>query len=75
MKTVHPEGVEDMQADLKKMRVILNQMRTNLAFVQNTQTPLKHQFELETDMWQLLLDQMERRVAAMGPEAGGKSSK
>ena len=47
------------------MRVILNQMRTNLAFVDTTQSPLKHQFELETDMWQVMLDQMDRRIAAM----------
>jgi TolA-binding protein len=47
--------------DLQKMRAILNQMRTNLAFVGSTTTPLNHQFQLEIDMWQALLDQMERR--------------
>jgi len=61
----HPDQLQAMQADAKKMRVILNQMRTNLAFVQNTQTPLKHQFELEVDMWQTLLDQMDRRIQEM----------
>jgi hypothetical protein len=49
--------------DLQKMRVILNQMRTNLAFVGNSTTPLNHQFELDIEMWQMLIDQMERRVA------------
>jgi hypothetical protein len=72
---VHPEQWEAMQTDAKKMRVILNQMRTNLAFVQDTQTPLKHQFELEIDMWQVLLDQMDRRIAEMGYAVGAKSSK
>ena len=59
------DEISAMRSDLQKMRVLLNQMQTNLAFVQNTTTPLKHQFELEIDMWQLLLDQMERRVANM----------
>ena len=59
-----------MQADAKKMRVILNQMQTNLAFVQNTQTPLKHQFELEVEMWQTLLDQMDRRIQQMQQRNG-----
>jgi hypothetical protein len=69
---VHPEQWEAMQTDAKKMRVILNQMRTNLAFVQDTQTPLKHQFELEIDMWQVLLDQMDRRIAEMEHGAAGR---
>lgn len=51
-----------MKDDLQKMQVILNQMRTNLAFVGSTTTPLNHQFELEIGMWQLLIDQMKRRV-------------
>jgi hypothetical protein len=52
------------KADIARMRVVLNQMRTNLAFVTTTANPLKHQFELEIDMWQALLDQMQRRVDA-----------
>ena len=58
------EADSDQQAnrqDLQKMRAILNQMRTNLGFVGSTTTPLNHQFQLEIDMWQALLDQMERR--------------
>ncbi len=54
-----------MKADVGKMNVLLNQMRTNLAFVQTTQTPMKHQFELEIDMWQTLLAQMNRRIDRM----------
>ncbi|PYX93803.1 MAG: hypothetical protein DMG71_14050 [Acidobacteria bacterium] len=62
------DEVAAMRSDLQKMRGLLHQMQTNLAFVQNTTTPLKHQFELEIDMWQVLLNQMERRVASMeGP--------
>lgn len=54
----------DVESDLRQMRSILYQMRTNLAFVQTTQSPLKHQFELEVDMWQALLDHMERNLRA-----------
>lgn len=54
--------VETTRADLEKMQLILNQMRTNLGFVGNTTTPLNHQFELEIDMWQTLLDQMQHRI-------------
>jgi hypothetical protein len=64
--------LQAMKSDVQRMRVILNQMRTNLAFVDNTQSPLKHQFELETDMWQIALDQIDRRIAAM---EGGHQNK
>jgi hypothetical protein len=57
--------VQAMKSDVQRMRVMLNQLRTNLAFVDTTQSPLKHQFELEADMWQMTLDQMDRRIAAM----------
>jgi len=65
-QTTKPDSeLQAMKSDVQRMRVILNQMRTNLAFVDNTQSPLKHQFELETDMWQVALDQMDRRIAAI----------
>jgi hypothetical protein len=59
------DDMEQMRADLERLKVLLNQMRTNLAFVQTTQTPLKHQFELETDAWQVIVEQMERRLKRM----------
>jgi hypothetical protein len=77
-RDAHPANADQfdaMQADAKKMRVILNQMRTNLAFVQNTQTPLKHQFELEIEMWQTQLDQMDRRIQQMQHRDDGTPSK
>ena len=58
--------VETMRADSMKMHVILNQMQSNLAFVTNTNDPLKHQFELDVEMWQMLLNQMDRRIEEMG---------
>jgi len=59
------DDMEQMRADLERLKVLLNQMRTNLAFVQTSQTPLKHQFELETDAWQVIVEQMERRLKQM----------
>jgi hypothetical protein len=53
-----------MRDDLKKMRALVHQMETNLAFVDTTQSPLKHQFQLDIDMWNVLIDQMERRAQA-----------
>jgi hypothetical protein len=57
---------EDLQAlreDLTRMKALVQQMQSNLAFVDTTQSPLKHQFQLEIDMWQTLITQMERRLA------------
>jgi len=62
--------VQALKADAQRMRVILNQMRTNLAFVDTTQSPLKHQFELEADLWQVTLEQMDRRIAALESSQG-----
>jgi TolA-binding protein len=50
-----------LRDDIRKMRTLVRQMETNLAFVDTTQTPLKHQFQLDIDMWNILIDQMERR--------------
>ena len=47
--------------DIRKMRALVAQMQSNLAFVDNTQSPLKHQFQLDIDMWNVLINQMERR--------------
>lgn len=57
--------VAELASDLQRMRVLLNQMRMNLGFVQNTTTPLKHQFELEVDMWEIVINRMERRLERM----------
>jgi hypothetical protein len=43
------------------MRALVAQMQSNLAFVDSTQSPLKHQFQLDIDMWNTLINQMERR--------------
>src|SRR3954471_9040218 len=58
-------AAEDASAtrdELQKMKALVQQMQTNLAFVTSTQGPLKHQFELEIEMWQLEIVRMERRL-------------
>jgi hypothetical protein len=57
--------LEQTRADLQRLKVLVNQMRNNLAFVQTSQTPLKHQFELEADAWQVIVEQMNRRLKQM----------
>jgi hypothetical protein len=56
--------VQELRKELEKMRAIVQQMEANLAFVDTTQSPLKHQFQLEIDMWKVVIGQMERRLDA-----------
>ena len=59
----------DLQAvrnDLERMKALVQQMESNLAFVDTTQSPLKHQFQLEIDMWKTLIGEMERKINAAG---------
>lgn len=51
-----------MRDDIKRMRALVGQMQSNLAFVDSTQSPLKHQFQLDIDLWNVLINQMERRA-------------
>ena len=54
-----------MKDDLAKMRVLVTQLQNNLGLTTNSTTPLYHQFDLEIQMWQLLLAQMDRRLQRM----------
>jgi hypothetical protein len=66
-----PQASEDqndlaaLKTDVAKMRVIVTQMQNNLGLTTNSTTPLYHQFELDINMWQLLIAQTERRVKHM----------
>jgi len=51
-----------MKQDLQRLRSLLSQMQTNLGYVSTTTQPLRHQFELENEMWLTLINQMERRI-------------
>lgn len=70
--SVDQQEIQALTNDIARMRSLVHQMEMNLAFVQTTQTPLKHQFELEIDMWRVVLDGMERRVQRLrGTTTGG----
>ncbi len=56
----------DLRSDLEKMRVLIEQMQRNVAFVSAGDTPMKHQFQLEIEMWQLLLRDMDRKIDESG---------
>jgi ABC-type tungstate transport system permease subunit len=51
-----------LNRDLERMNSLLMQMQKNAAFVSRGDTPLKHQFELEIEMWQILIQDMQRKV-------------
>ena len=46
------------------MQSLIEQMERNLGFVEGSLTPLKHQFQLDIDMWNIVINQMERRTQA-----------
>jgi len=52
----------ELEKDLEKMRTLIGQMQYNLAAAATGETPLKRQFQLDIEMWQLLLQRMERRL-------------
>jgi hypothetical protein len=61
---ISADEAKALEADIRRMHALVDQMQSNLAFVDNTQSPLKHQFQLEIDAWRTLISQMERRAQA-----------
>ena len=61
--TSRADDIQALREDLTRMKALVQQMQTNLAFVDTSQSPLKHQFQLEIEMWQTLIADMERRLA------------
>ena len=57
-------AADDLRQDIQKMKALVQQMEMNLAFVDTTQSPLKHQFQLEIDMWKTVISEMERKLNA-----------
>ncbi|MBV9073988.1 MAG: hypothetical protein JOZ10_10175 [Acidobacteria bacterium] len=53
---------KDMRADLERLHALLGQMQKNAAFVSQGDTPLKHEFELEIEMWQIVLNDMDKKI-------------
>ncbi len=58
--------VQALRNDLQRMKALVQQMELNLAFVDTTQSPLKHQFQLEIDMWKTVIGEMERKLDSSG---------
>ena len=56
--------VQALRADVTRMKEIVVQMENNLANVSTLQDPLKHQFQLEIDMWNVVIGEMERKLDA-----------
>jgi hypothetical protein len=52
----------ELEKELAKMRTLIGQMQYNLAATATGETPLKRQFQLDIEMWQLLVQRMERRL-------------
>jgi len=64
-QAARPDEIAALRDDIRKMRLLVQQMENNTTFVSDTQSPLKHQFDLDIQMWKLMIAQMERRVDAM----------
>jgi hypothetical protein len=52
----------ELEKDLENMRTLIDQMQHNLAAAATGETPLKRQFQLDIEMWQLLVQRMERQL-------------
>ena len=55
---------QELEKDVAKMRTLIEQMQRNLAATATGESPLKYQFQLDIQMWQLLVQRMERRLEA-----------
>jgi hypothetical protein len=66
------EDVQAMRQDVARMKALVQQMQTNLAFVDTSQSPLKHQFQLEIEMWQTMIVEMDRRLDQASREPSHK---
>jgi hypothetical protein len=60
------ELTEGLRMDLSRMESMVQQMEINLAQVDTSQSPLKHQFQLEIDTWRIMIRSMKRRLDAAG---------
>jgi hypothetical protein len=60
--SVRNDDVQALRQDVTRMKALVQQMQSNLAFVDTTQSPLKHQFQLEIEMWQTLITEMDHRL-------------
>jgi hypothetical protein len=66
------EDREELRRDIQAMQTLVDQMNKNLASVATGETPLKHQFRLQIDMWNLILRRMEKRLQLAAPQNRNK---
>ena len=71
---IRKDDVQALREDITRMKALVQQMQTNLAFVDTTQSPLKHQFQLEIEMWQTMITEMDRRLDQAARPAQSKGS-
>jgi hypothetical protein len=62
--SVSAEDAQALREDIQRMKSLVDQMDRNLANVSFTQDALKHQFQLEIEMWRLQIAHMERRLGS-----------
>lgn len=62
------QEIQALRQDITRMKALVQQMQSNLAFVDNTQSPLKHEFELDIEIWQTVIAQMDRRLEQLSRE-------
>jgi soluble cytochrome b562 len=60
---------KDLAANLARMRALVQRMQSNLPAVASGQSPLEYEFQLQIEMWQVLIDQMEQQVKAASAPA------
>ena len=60
---MHEQMMEDMQTDLESMRSNLQKMKDQIGKVSDRGT--KDQLQLNIDMWQSLIDHMDKHMAGM----------
>ena len=65
---VSTDDSQALREDIQRMKSLVYQMERNLASISSAQDPLKHQFQLEIDMWQMEIARMERRLGSAGAE-------
>lgn len=62
LQAISEEEVRASQADLQRMHTLVQQLQMNLVSLPPGPTPLRHQFELEIELWQTLIAHMERQL-------------
>lgn len=68
------DPISQLQATLNKMQSLRTQMEMNLPFAAPTENPLKHQFELEIEMWGVLTQQLQKQLDQMRASSGRETA-